>query len=113
MNLIQVRPMLTNTQEIEETLELMKETRTKISILIEIRIMIYKKRFEKKYMLICLQNLLKNAIDVKTLFNPEVEKYVQITNPTMFNNLNAQPQAIGNTPPINPLNLNKLMNLIV
>ncbi|KAG5573040.1 hypothetical protein H5410_062806 [Solanum commersonii] len=54
-----------NVREIEETIELMRETRTKIALLKDVKVMIFKERFIKKHTLICPPNLSKSSLDIR------------------------------------------------
>ncbi|KAH0652418.1 hypothetical protein KY290_030851 [Solanum tuberosum] len=70
-----------DVREVEEAIALMRETRTKIGFLKEIKIIIFKERFEKKHILICPPHLLKSSIDIRAPRNPGVGNFVVILNP--------------------------------
>ncbi|KAH0765497.1 hypothetical protein KY285_001368 [Solanum tuberosum] len=70
-----------DVREVEEAISLMRETRTKIGVLKEIKIIIFKERFEKKHILICPPHLLKSSIDIRAPRNPGVGNFVVILNP--------------------------------
>lgn len=59
----------------------MRETKTKIRVLKDIKIMI--ERYVKKYILIYTLTLSKSSIDIRTPFNLEIRNYVVILNPTL------------------------------
>lgn len=65
INLVPLKRVNINTKEIEEYLELMRETRTQIVMLNEIKIMIYNEKYDKKFILICPSNFLKISIDIR------------------------------------------------
>ncbi|KAF3684946.1 hypothetical protein FXO37_01077 [Capsicum annuum] len=82
-NIILVHPGPVNrsTREIEEALEVMRETRIEITVLKDIKVIVFNDKYAKKYILICPQNLVKTSLDIRRPFNPHVRNYVLIMNP--------------------------------
>lgn len=64
-NLTHPRPVNTLTQKIEEALKMMREIRTEITILKDIKVMVFNDKYAKKFILICPQNLIKTSIDIR------------------------------------------------
>lgn len=64
------RPVNTSTQKIEEASEIMRETRTKIIVLKDIKVMVFNDKYTKKFILICPQNLINTSLDIWHPFNP-------------------------------------------
>ncbi|KAF3684304.1 hypothetical protein FXO37_01394 [Capsicum annuum] len=108
-----LRPVSTTTREIEEALEVMRETRTEISILKDIKVIVFNEKFAKNFILICSHNLVKISLDIRHSFNPEIGNYVLLMNTTMLN-----PNILLKNSPeevclVKPPRLNKSMNLII
>ncbi|KAF3623618.1 hypothetical protein FXO38_30663 [Capsicum annuum] len=108
-----LRPVSTTTREIEEALEVMRETRTEISILKDIKVIVFNEKFAKNFILICSHNLVKISLDIRHSFNPEIGNYVLVMNTTMLN-----PNILLKNSPeevclVKPPRLNKSMNLII
>lgn len=95
--------------EIEVAINMMREMRTKIGVLKELKIMIFKERFVKTHILICPSNLLKSSINIKTLSNPKVGSFVVVLNPTIMN----LPRTPVRSSPIPPSHTLGPMNLII
>ncbi|KAH0636169.1 hypothetical protein KY290_036597 [Solanum tuberosum] len=88
VNLVLVQPENANTQEMEEALKIMREERTKITVLKEAKVMVYQEKFDKKFILVCPSNISKILIDIMTPFNPDIGNYILVMNPIMNNNPN-------------------------
>lgn len=114
-NPILTHPRLVNTptQEIEEALEIMRETRTKITILKDIKVMVFNDKFAKKFILICPQNLIKTFLDIRYPFNPQVGNYVLVMNLTVTNPTFSLKNTSREISLINPPHRNQAMNLII
>ncbi|KAH0738715.1 hypothetical protein KY290_037420 [Solanum tuberosum] len=101
-----------NSPEVGETLEMLRETRTEITVLREINIMVYKEKYEKKLILICHPNLLKSSLDIRPPVNSQLGNYVLVMNPTL-REIGRQERPRRNLPLIVPPNMMGSMNLII
>ncbi|KAK4706415.1 hypothetical protein R3W88_034019 [Solanum pinnatisectum] len=88
----------------------MRETRTKISDLKEIRITVFKERFEKKQILICHPNLLKSSLDIRLSINSQLGNCVLVINPLMRTPREEPRRSILL---MVPPSLNRSMNIII
>lgn len=103
---------MVNSEEVGETLKLMRETKMKIVVLREIKIMVYKGKFEKKLILICHLNLLKKSIDIRPPVNSQLGNYVLVMNP-MLREVGVQVGPRRTLPLMVPTNMIRSMNLII
>ncbi|KAG5621920.1 hypothetical protein H5410_007138 [Solanum commersonii] len=101
-----------NQEEVDDVLELLRETRTKIVVLREIKIMVYKEKSEKKLISICHPRLLKSSLDIRPPTNPRLGNYILVMNPTL-RETNRQAGARRNLPLMVPPHMIGSMNLII
>ncbi|KAM3306351.1 hypothetical protein P3S67_013221 [Capsicum chacoense] len=110
-----LRTICTSTEEIEEALELMRETRTEIMILKDKSNDLQRKVREKIHTYLS-PNLSKTSIDIRRPFNTQIGNYVLILNPTMSAPDSDPELTIAppvDRPLINPPRLNRSMNIII
>ncbi|KAH0651476.1 hypothetical protein KY285_032168 [Solanum tuberosum] len=93
-------------QEVEDAIALMRETRLEIVVLKNIKIVIFKQRFDKKLILICPPNLSKSSIDIRVPTNPDIRNFVVIMNPSL--RMEREEDLAENT-----TTLNRSINIIV
>ncbi|KAK6779891.1 hypothetical protein RDI58_022075 [Solanum bulbocastanum] len=76
------------------------------------KVMVYKEKFDKKFLLVYPSNISKILIDIITPFNPDIGNYILVMNPTINNNPNVSTMTIKNTLVVTPTRPNRSMNLI-
>lgn len=93
--------------EIDDAISLLRETKTEIGILKDIKIMIYKEKFTKKYILIYPLMLLKSSIDIRPPSNLGIGNFVVIMNPILMNKIRTgrERSPSPTTPILGPMNL--------
>ncbi|KAM3381828.1 hypothetical protein P3S68_007401 [Capsicum galapagoense] len=97
-------------QEVEDALELMRETRMEIHILKEIKVLVFKKRFVKKAILICPPFLRKTSLDIRIPSTPEIGNFVVVMNPTL---MEMEPSQEKGSPNKIPQTMNRSMDIII
>lgn len=91
----------------------MREIRTQITVLKDIKVMVFKDKYSKNFIHICPQNLKKRSLDIRWPFNPHMGNYVLIMNLTIRNSNTPLMDSSRSTPLIILPYLNLQMNLII
>lgn len=72
-------------EELEETIQVMRETRIGIIILKETKVFLFRERYVKKmYSNMPIKSQKKNSIDIRAPTNQEIGNFIIILNPTLM-----------------------------
>lgn len=74
-----------NLEEIEDAIELLRETRVEIGVLKDIKVMIFTERYVKKHNPVCPLTLSKSSIDIRIPCNQDIGNFVVVMSPTLTN----------------------------